>query len=52
MIKFFKKYYSIITFITLILLGTIVYYYLDNQNNDKYTVVFVDDLNDLENKTS
>ena len=50
MIKFFKKYYSVITFVTLILLGTVIYYYLDNQNSDKYTVVFVDDLNDIENK--
>lgn len=50
MIKFFKKYYSLITFVTLILLGTIIYYYLDNQNDDKYTVVFVDDLSDIENK--
>ena len=45
--NFLKKYYSLITFVTLILLGTVVYYYLDNQDNLDYKVVYVDDLNEI-----
>ena len=48
--KFLKKYYSIITFVTLIILGTVIYYYLDKQDNENYKVVFVDDLNEIKNK--
>ena len=47
---FFKKYYTVIVFISLIILGTIICFYLDKTETYKYDVVFVDDLNDIQNK--